>query len=374
MDDNKMKIPTMMTIKEAAKATNLPEHFIRKLIWDNKIIYSVAGNKYFVNVDKFIEEFPSASTELSDDFYYCSIGIPAFKTGWELPENTKYTLYDGTEEYHKYVAGITVFAEFDKGKVVITDKKIRARYTQNGSYFSQEQLDSKERICYVSKFIKDTYVKNDVIELHGQEYKVVGIMGGAISDSGIDLTWYALPSDTENLRVYLEYKRLVPRKTFEHDLGVVKNIIEIDDDRVRFPELLTLEQRMTWQSLLLLSGLLAFLSGFIICLIYKFIQEEREKNTAVYELTGCTRMGAIRIFMGEIMVELLFSVVCALAIFRTVIFRYVKKHFEYYDYIYNTNEPILLVLSFCAFVLIIMFFLMVFVTRKTPKELLRAKE
>ena len=55
MDENKMKFPTMMTIKETAKATNLPEHFIRKLIWDNKIIYSVAGNKYFVNVDKFIE-------------------------------------------------------------------------------------------------------------------------------------------------------------------------------------------------------------------------------------------------------------------------------------------------------------------------------
>lgn len=52
---NNIKIPTMLTIKETARATNLPVHFIRQLVWDNKIVYTKAGNKYLVNFEKFIE-------------------------------------------------------------------------------------------------------------------------------------------------------------------------------------------------------------------------------------------------------------------------------------------------------------------------------
>ena len=50
-----IKIPTMLTINETAKVTNLPVNFIRQLVWDNKIVYTKAGNKYLVNLEKFIE-------------------------------------------------------------------------------------------------------------------------------------------------------------------------------------------------------------------------------------------------------------------------------------------------------------------------------
>lgn len=53
MDNN--KIPTMLTINETAKVTNLPAHYIRQLCWDNKIVYTKAGNKYLVNLERLIE-------------------------------------------------------------------------------------------------------------------------------------------------------------------------------------------------------------------------------------------------------------------------------------------------------------------------------
>ncbi len=55
MNNEMIIIPTMLTIKDTAKRTNLPEHFIRKLCWENKIAYCMAGNKYLVNLEKLVD-------------------------------------------------------------------------------------------------------------------------------------------------------------------------------------------------------------------------------------------------------------------------------------------------------------------------------
>jgi len=48
-------IPRMRTIKEASIETGLPYHTIRQLCLDGKITYIKAGNKYLVNLDRFID-------------------------------------------------------------------------------------------------------------------------------------------------------------------------------------------------------------------------------------------------------------------------------------------------------------------------------
>lgn len=50
-----IKMPTMMSIKEAAQKTNLPEYTIRKLVTDKKVPAINTGKKYYVNLEKFIE-------------------------------------------------------------------------------------------------------------------------------------------------------------------------------------------------------------------------------------------------------------------------------------------------------------------------------
>ncbi len=49
------KLPIMLTIREVAERLKLPEHFIRKLCWENKIVYIKAGNKYLINFRKLID-------------------------------------------------------------------------------------------------------------------------------------------------------------------------------------------------------------------------------------------------------------------------------------------------------------------------------
>lgn len=50
-----ISIPTMVSIKECAERTNLSATYIRKLVWDNKIVYVKTGKKYLVNLERFVD-------------------------------------------------------------------------------------------------------------------------------------------------------------------------------------------------------------------------------------------------------------------------------------------------------------------------------
>ena len=53
--ENEKKIPIMITIKEATIESNLPEHFIRSLCWNNKIKTVRAGRRYLINRNSLID-------------------------------------------------------------------------------------------------------------------------------------------------------------------------------------------------------------------------------------------------------------------------------------------------------------------------------
>lgn len=53
--DKTVKIPRMVTIREAAQATSISEYAIRKMCRDNRIVHVRVGVKYLVNFDRLIE-------------------------------------------------------------------------------------------------------------------------------------------------------------------------------------------------------------------------------------------------------------------------------------------------------------------------------
>lgn len=53
--DEQMKIPTMLPIVQLSQRTGLSYDYIRKLCIQHKIVFVRAGNKYLINLEKFIE-------------------------------------------------------------------------------------------------------------------------------------------------------------------------------------------------------------------------------------------------------------------------------------------------------------------------------
>ena len=48
-------LPRMRTIKQGAKEAGIPEHFLRQLVKQNKVVYVKAGNKFLVNFDYLVD-------------------------------------------------------------------------------------------------------------------------------------------------------------------------------------------------------------------------------------------------------------------------------------------------------------------------------
>lgn len=55
MAEAAIKVPTMITIREAANRTGVSYDFVWKLCRSNQIVYVKAGKKFLVNFEKFVE-------------------------------------------------------------------------------------------------------------------------------------------------------------------------------------------------------------------------------------------------------------------------------------------------------------------------------
>lgn len=60
-----IKIPTMLTIKQTAELTGLAQHYVRQLCLQNKICYVKAGNRYLINLERFVEFLDTGESETS---------------------------------------------------------------------------------------------------------------------------------------------------------------------------------------------------------------------------------------------------------------------------------------------------------------------
>ena len=59
---NMREIPTMLTINQTAERVGLAKHFVRQLCLQNKICHVKAGNRYLINLERFIDYLNTGET------------------------------------------------------------------------------------------------------------------------------------------------------------------------------------------------------------------------------------------------------------------------------------------------------------------------
>jgi len=67
MKDEPKQVPRMKTIDEIAALTGVPKHFIRQLAIQNKIVRVMAGRKYLINLDRFIDYLNTGEEQTEDE-------------------------------------------------------------------------------------------------------------------------------------------------------------------------------------------------------------------------------------------------------------------------------------------------------------------
>ncbi len=67
IDFSGVKFPRMIPLQTLADESGISYKALWQLCKQNKIVYIKSGNKYLVNVDKFIEYLNTGETEVEDD-------------------------------------------------------------------------------------------------------------------------------------------------------------------------------------------------------------------------------------------------------------------------------------------------------------------
>ena len=63
MTDAPNHVPRMTTIDETARMANVPKHFVRQLVIQNRVVHVKAGRKYLINFDRFIDYLNSGEEQ-----------------------------------------------------------------------------------------------------------------------------------------------------------------------------------------------------------------------------------------------------------------------------------------------------------------------
>ena len=122
--------------------------------------------------------------------------------------------------------------------------------------------------------------------------------------------------------------------------------------------------------MMLIAAAMGMVSTLVTCIIYAFLQKEREKSTAVYEICGCTRFRAVLIYLGEMFFILVLAAVSGYLLFYLVVLKKTEPYLQYFQQIFSDRKALLLTAFSTAFVFLCMSIMIILSTSKTPKQLL----
>lgn len=171
---------------------------------------------------------------------------------------------------------------------------------------------------------------DDKITLHGEAYRVIGI--NRLNDrEEYEMPFTSFPRNARVTYLSVSMKELPTREQYDRFAEAMRLYHgEVEDFAIQNNEDLKKQY-----SLLLVSVLLALLSGGNLFIVYCYIFKQRKKQLMVFRLQGCTKRRARHMFFLEISLNLAITTVTGLILYRFVIYPILARWYEYLYRIYN---------------------------------------
>lgn len=118
---------------------------------------------------------------------------------------------------------------------------------------------------------------------------------------------------------------------------------------------------------MVISILIALLSGINLAILYLFMLKKRNKNLAIMRICGCTKWQATQIYLGEC---LLISIV-VYAIGFLIFYALLKFVFQYvFEYMMEAYSPVIFVGIFLIYIIVITIVLSILIYHNVKKEII----
>ena len=174
-----------------------------------------------------------------------------------------------------------------------------------GRFYTDEEYASGARVVLTQEKPDDPHrggeiraiqTGDDTVSLWGTEYKIIG----TVSQPGIAVPPItAIPDSvpvTNGLTMF--FSSSIDRKTYNILCDTAEAVIP---GILVFPELPfpDTESMYLYRNILLISALIAVLSGLNFAMLYRFLLQRRSRTVGIFRLLGCTAGRAVRMYIGE---------------------------------------------------------------------------
>lgn len=235
----------------------------------------------------------------------------------------------------------------------------------SGRYFDNEEYMNGE-YCIVLPSSSDPQYLGKTIEFLGNDYEVIGISGMSGSVE-IRVPFDTLSGDLTISVLNIDMEKSITSAAYD-EIGRLLN--DITGGRQILPESATVDfyEVNYYNTVILVSVTIAAVASVNLAILYMYILSIRRKKLGIMMLCGCSKLRAILICNGEILlVSTVIYLICA-AVYQLFIIRLVTPYFEYIGGIYTLTNYLIIYLCYIIAVIV---FVNIAVSISLSKPLIR---
>jgi hypothetical protein len=241
-----------------------------------------------------------------------------------------------------------------------------------GRYFSEQEEENGEKVAVVAtdtdgswnESSLDLKIDENHIRINGETYEVIG---GSSSFGTPTIPFLSVSDDfIYNDIVIIGLNKVLSRSQYNE----MKENAEIYcSDSLTFPDLKLpdTESLTIYRNIIFISLLMSLISIFNFVIIYRFIMEERKKQTAIFKIVGSNQKDIFLISFGECILLTVPVYIFSVLIYNFIIKKILSSWFEYMLKVYNLKIYLLLFLVYIISMSIIISF---FISKNAKKKLL----
>jgi len=182
-----------------------------------------------------------------------------------------------------------------------------------GRYFTEEEYANAERKLITSDRF---YINNvpaqigDTVRIDGEEFEIVARVGDYIGDEPI---FPALPDSMYVMDTGITFNLPPTYAQYNSIKTQFEPFLESGAYTITEYEPFYDENYWLYNTIILVSVLIAVVAAFNIVVVYQYVLVKRQKSLAVFQICGCTKGKAIRMYVAESLIMIIFGF-CAIAL------------------------------------------------------------
>lgn len=240
----------------------------------------------------------------------------------------------------------------------------------SGRYFSDEEEKHGERVALAfddigknESFTESLMIDDDTIQFQGNKFKIIGIQ----KIHPLIVPFNSLEDDTPINNILFSFKKPITRSFYDEiknvlisNFGNLANVPDID-----IPEA---ENYYLYNTIILISIMIAFLAAINFAILYKYILSKRTKSLAIFRICGCTKAKVRAMFISECMIIAVPLFAATTLIYDKFVLPKLGRHFEYIESAYSIKLYLLIFGIYIATTFVVLLFMISGFLKKTIRE------